>query len=142
MNRPFGFFAFAALLLAFALPHAIAAGDVSETGKRDISTQIGRFSMVATADKVVLLDTATGDTWILETRKDSDGPSWRPLTGRKSLLTRTIAAARAASQGSVRVESVADTGVLILRGKKEDVEDAIDAVRRVENPVSGGTSDK
>jgi choice-of-anchor C domain-containing protein len=63
---------------------------------------IGRYSLATTGERLVLLDTATGRTWVLE--EGESGPVWRPLEGATSLATPADPADAAGPYDDIRTE--------------------------------------
>ncbi len=80
-----------------------------------------------------MLDTATGNTWLLRATTDESDLSWSLIRNDYTMQSRMIAAARSATDVRVDVETFPKRDIIVLRGKKSDVDEARAAINEVEN---------
>lgn len=129
-------FAFIALAWVGANEHAITDDlETSNAADQKPATHdaVGRFAFARYGESLVLLDTATGRTWILEREGNSEKPCWSTLG---DCSGRTVAGARKAPNGRVDLQTVPEQSVIILRGAKEDVTGAQEAIRAIASEPS------
>jgi hypothetical protein len=127
---------FCSLAISSALPAATQASAIARSAEAEgnsstTDAMVGRYSMTAYRDTVVLLDTATGATWILKSDSDSDSVSWSAIDRGVTTPAALPSAAEARTVGRVIMEHVPELNVIILKGSRGDVESAKDAIERV-----------
>lgn len=130
------------LIASFSLANAVAGSpeqaeeSVAIVGmKADASASeatAGRFAMTPYRETLVLLDTATGNTWLLKASGDTESLSWTPIHRDLDRTLEMLAIAEAATDGRIDTERVPELGVIMLKGSRQDVEAAKDAIRQKE----------
>ncbi len=129
------------LLTIFSITDAVAASpqqaEESAATEREIGTSptepsIGRYAMTAYQETLVLLDTATGNTWLLKASADAGAVGWSPIQRELDSTLEMLAVANAATDGRIDTKRVPELGVIMLKGSRKDVEDAKDAIRQKE----------
>jgi hypothetical protein len=118
-------------LAAATQPSAIAGSVEAEGNSSPADATVGRYTITPYRDTVVLLNTATGATWILKSDSDSDSVSWLAIQRGVTIPAAPPSAAEAGTVGRVIMEHVPELGVIILKGSRGDVESAKEAIERV-----------
>jgi hypothetical protein len=130
------------LIAAFSLANAVAGSPEQPQESEAIvgmkaypsasEATPGRFAMTPYRETLVLLDTATGNTWLLKASGDAESLSWTPIHRDLDRSLEMLAVAEAATDGRINTQRVPELGVMILKGSREDVDAAKSAIQKKE----------
>ena len=131
------------VLLASVLYWSGAVGDDSPKkgeGDRQDKAQSpsdgGRYTVSSYRDTLVLVDTNTGETWILKARADS--VAWFPVPRIPHEDSQAVVTAKTTTEHGVSIQMVPELDMIMLRGSKDDVERTLDVLKRVEKSTDSG----